>query len=180
MRKPKQIVGGDAVFQAMGAARIHGDIAGQGAGELARRIWRIEEVVRRGGIGDGAIGDAGLDPGHAVHLVDGEHAVHARDAEHDRIFERQGPARQRGAGAARDHLDLMVVAVAQHLAHLLGAAGQHDGERHAAIGGERVGLEGAAAFLIGDQGRVGHELLQLPDDLVAAAEGRRIGLGQSE
>ena len=96
------------------------------------------------------------------------------------VFERQRAARERGAGAAWHHLDLVVVAVAQDRAHLLGAAGQHHGERHAAIGGERVGFEGAAALGIGDQHRIGHELLELPDDLVTAAEDRLVGLRQGE
>ncbi len=52
--------------------------------------------------------------------------------------------------------------------------GQHDGERQAAIGGQRVGLVGAAAFLVGDQARLGHELPKLLDDVVPAREHRRI------
>ena len=31
----EQVVGGDAVFQAVRAAGVHGDVAGDGAGELA-------------------------------------------------------------------------------------------------------------------------------------------------
>ena len=96
------------------------------------------------------------------------------------ILEWQRAAGERGAGAARHHLDLGVVAIAEDLAHLLGALGQHHGERHAAIGGERIGLEGAAALEIGDQGRARRELPELPDDLVAAAEDCFVWLRQSE
>ena len=164
----------------MGAAGVRGDVAAERAGELARRVWRIEEAMHRSGIGNGDIGDAGFDPRHAVRLVYRQHPRHARDAEHDGIFERQRAAGQRGAGAARHHLDLVVVAIAEDRAHLFGARRQHHGERHAAIGGERVGLEGAAALGIGDQGRIGRELPELPDDLVPAAKNRFIGFRQSE
>ena len=86
--EPKHIVCGHAIFQAMGAACVHRDIAAERASELARRIRGIKEAFCRDGIGDGDIGDAGLDAGRAVRHVDGEHFGHARDAEHDRVFER--------------------------------------------------------------------------------------------
>ena len=41
----EQVVGGDAVFQAVRAAGVHGDVAGERAGELARGVGRIEEAV---------------------------------------------------------------------------------------------------------------------------------------
>ncbi len=164
----------------MRPAGVHGDVAGDGAGELARRIGGVEEAVDRGGVGDGDVGDARLDAGDAIGLVDVQHAGHAGDAEHDGVFERQGAAAERRPGAARHHLDLVVVAVAEDLAHLLGAFGQHHGKRQAAIGGERVGLEGAAPLLVGNEGRLRDELLELPDDLVPAGEDRAIGLGKGQ
>ena len=63
---PQQMVAGDAVFEAMRAAGIVGDIAAEGAGELRGRVGRIEEAVRRHRLGDREIGDAGLDAGVAV------------------------------------------------------------------------------------------------------------------
>ena len=120
-------------------------------GELARRIRGIKEAFCRDGIGDGDIGDAGLDAGRAVAHVDGEHFGHARDAEHDRVFERQRSTAERRAGATRDDLELSIVAEAEHPAYFLGACGQHHGKRDAAIGGERVSLEGSASFAVDDQ-----------------------------
>ncbi len=164
----------------MGAAGIGGDIAADGAGDLARWVRRIEEALRGDCLGNAGIGDAGLDAGHAVGEVDGEHLGHAREAEHDGVLERQGPARQRGAGAAGHDLDVVLVAEAQDRAHLLGRFRQHDRKRQAAIGGERVGLEGATAFLVGDQDCVGSELLQLLQDVVAALKDREIRAGHGK
>ena len=41
----EQVVGGDAVFQAVRAARVHADVAADHAGELAGRVGRVEEAV---------------------------------------------------------------------------------------------------------------------------------------
>ena len=176
----EHIIGGDAVFQAMGAAGIGGDIAADGAGDLARRVRRVEEAVSGDRLGNGGIGDAGLDPSHAVHQVERQNFAHAGQAQHDGVLERQGAAAERGAGPARHDLDVVLVAEAQDGAHLLGRRRQHHRHRQAAIGGERVGLEGAAAFLVGDQGRAGRELLQLPQNVGAALKDREIRAGHGK
>ena len=41
----EQVVGGDPVFQAMRPAGIHGDVARDRAGELARRVGGVEETA---------------------------------------------------------------------------------------------------------------------------------------
>ena len=176
----EHVIGGDAVFQAMRAAGIGGDIAADGAGDLARRVGRVEIAVAGDRIGDGRIGDAGLDMRHAVGEVDGEHLAHARETQHDRVFERQGPSGERGACPARHDLDVVLLAKAEDGAHLLGILRQHDGKRQAAIGGERVGLEGAPPFLIGNQDRAGSNLLQLLQDVVPALQDREIRAGQGD
>ena len=81
---------------------------------------------------------------------------------------------------ARHDLDVVLLAEAQDRAHLLGTLGQHDGKRQAAIGGERVGLEGAAPFLIGDQDRAGSNLLQLLQNVVPALQDREIRARQGD
>ena len=176
----EHVVGGDAVFQAMRAAGIGGDVAADGAGDLARRVGRVEIAVARDRIGDGRIGDAGLDLSHAVGEVDGQQLVHARNTQHDRVFERQRATRERGARPARHDLDVVLVAVAEDGAHLLGVRRQHHRQRQAAIGGERVGLEGAAPLLVGDQARARSNLLQLLQDLVPALQDREIRAGQGD
>ena len=108
----EHVVGGDAVFQAMSAAGIGRDIAADGASDLARRVGRVKEAVARDRIGNAGIGDAGLDARHAACEIDVEHLAHAREAKHDRVLERQGAARERGARAPRHDLDMVVVAEA--------------------------------------------------------------------
>ena len=109
-RDAEEVVGGDAVFQAMRAAGVHGDVAGDGAGELARRIGRVEEARMRDRLGDGEVGDAGLHARGAVVEIDVEDAVHLGDAEDDGVLLREGAAGERGAGAARHDLDAIGVA----------------------------------------------------------------------
>ena len=101
----EQVVGGDAVFEAMRAARVHRDVAADGAGELRGRVGRVEEAVGPDRFGDREIGDAGLDPRVAVGEVDLEDAVHLGQAEDDRVLLRDGAAGERGAGAARHDVD---------------------------------------------------------------------------
>jgi hypothetical protein len=100
-RDAEHVVGGDAVFQAMRAARIHADIAADRAGELRGRVGRVEEALGHDLAGDGEIGDAGLHLRDAVGIVDLEDAVHLGDADDDRVLLRDRAAGQRGAGPAR-------------------------------------------------------------------------------
>ena len=46
----EHVVGGHAVFQAMRAAGVEGDVAADGADRLAGRIGRVVQPVRRGGL----------------------------------------------------------------------------------------------------------------------------------
>ena len=104
-RDAEQVVGGDAVFQAMRAAGVHADIAGDGAGELRGRIGRVEEALMRHRLADGEIGDAALHARRPVVEIDAEHAIHLGDADDDGVLLRDGAAGKRGAGAPRHDLD---------------------------------------------------------------------------
>ena len=153
----EQVVGGDAVFQAMRATGIHRDVARDRAGELARWIWRVEKALIGDRLADAQVGDARLDPNQAVREIDLEHPVHLGDAEHDGIRLWNSAAGERGAGAARHHLDAVVMAEAQDGRDLGGRRGQNHRQRHLAIGGQPVGLEGASLIFRGDQGLPGNE-----------------------
>ena len=89
----EQIIGGDAVFQAVDAARILGHVAADGAGDLARWIGRVIETVIRHRRCDGQIGDPGLGGHAAVFQIDVEDAVELGEAQGDAVGERQGAAR---------------------------------------------------------------------------------------
>ena len=56
----QDVVHGQAVFQAMHAARVLRHVAADRAGDLRRRIGRVVEAVRRGGLRDREIAHAGL------------------------------------------------------------------------------------------------------------------------
>ena len=57
----EDVVGREAVLEAMHAARILGDVAPDGADRLARRIGRVEEAVRRGELRHLEVAHARLD-----------------------------------------------------------------------------------------------------------------------
>ena len=86
----EQVVGGDAVFETVGAAGVHVDVAADHARQLRRWVGGVEETIGGDGVGDADVGDSGLDDG---------------------IFHRQGAAGEGGAGAAGDHADSVLVAV---------------------------------------------------------------------
>ena len=89
----EDVVGCHAVLEAVRATRVHADVAGERAGELARRVGRIEEALRFDRLADAEIGDADLDAGHAVGIVDLQHPAHARNADHDGVLGGQRAAR---------------------------------------------------------------------------------------
>ncbi len=176
-----QVVGGDAVLQAVGAAGIHADVAGDGAGELRGGIGRIEEAVARDRIGDAEIGDARLQRDRAVVVVDVQDLRHLRDADDDGVLQRQRPAGERGAGASRHHLDAALVAIGQDLAGFLGRLGQDDGQGRFLVGGQRVGLVGLDLVRMVDDA-VGRrdQAAQRGDDLRPGGQDLGIGVRQAD
>jgi hypothetical protein len=111
--------------------------------------------------------DARFDPRVAIGEVDLQDAVHLRQTEDDRVLLRDRAARQRSAGAARHDIDAGVAAEPHDARDLVGRARQRDRERHAAIGGQRVGLEGAPPGEVGDQAVGGQDRREAGEDLVA-------------
>ncbi len=73
-------------------------------------IGRVVEAGVLDRLGDREIGHARLDHHHAVVEIDLADAVELRHAEQHAVGERQRAARQRGAGAARHHLDALGMA----------------------------------------------------------------------
>ena len=172
--RAEEIVGGDAVFEAMGAARVHRDIAADRAGELGGRIGRIEEALRPDCFRDREIGHARFDPRIAVGEVDLENAAHLGQRDDDGVLLRDRAARERGAGAARHDIDLLVAAEPHDARDLLGRARQRDRERQAAVGGERVGLERAPPEFVGNQAFGRQDRREALDDRAAARQDRLV------
>ena len=99
----EHVVHGQPVLQAMHAAGVLGDVAADGASDLAGRVGGVVQAVGSGRFGDSQVTHAGLyarDPGNRIDLQD---ALHLRQAERDALRVRHGAAREPGAGAARDH-----------------------------------------------------------------------------
>jgi len=81
--------GGKAVFQAVCAARVFGDVAANAADGLRGRIGGVEIALRLDAGGHVEIDDAGLDDDSGVGKIDFEDAVHAREADDDAVFDRE-------------------------------------------------------------------------------------------
>ncbi len=173
----QHVVGGEAVFQAVHAARVLGDVAADGAGDLRGGVGRVVEAPVLDRLGDAEIGDAGLGGDGAVLVVDVEDPVELAQAQDDAIGERQGAAGEPGAGTARDDLDLLGVAEPQDGCHLLGGGRQDHGHGHGAVGGEPVALVGAQLLLGRDHAFAGHDLAQGRDDPVALGQDLGVRLG---
>ena len=109
----EHVVGGHAVFQAMHAAGILRHVAADGAGDLRGRVGRVVEAGVLDRLGDREVGHARLRHHHAVVEVDLADAVELGHAEQHAVGERQRAAGQRGAGAARHHLDALAMAIAR-------------------------------------------------------------------
>ena len=86
------VVGREAVFQAVHAARILGDVAADRAGDLARGIGRIIEAQPLHGVGDAEIGHARLRDHAAVGHIDLEDLVELAHAEKNAVGKRQSAA----------------------------------------------------------------------------------------
>ena len=166
----QQVVGGEAVFQAVHAAGILRHVAADRAGDLRAGVGRVIEALVLDRLGDAEVGDAGLHAGAAVGVVDLQHAVELAQAQQDRVADRHGAARQRGAGAARHDLDLVVLAVAQDGRDLGHRLGQDHDQRHLAVGRERIALVGPHAVEIVDDPLARHDGPQGSHDLGPAGE----------
>ena len=173
----QDVVGGDAVFQAVDAARVLGDVAADGAGDLARRVGRVVEAGVPDRLGDGEVGDARLDHGAAVSVIDVEDAVELRHAEHDAVGKRQRAPREPGAGAPRHHLDAALPARPEDARDLAGGAGQDDHHGKLTVGGEAVAFVGVQRVLVDDHRLGGQERAQRLGKVRAPGQRVAVGLG---
>jgi hypothetical protein len=173
-RHAEQVVGGEAIFEAMQAAAVFRDIAADGAGDLAGRIGGVIEALRLHGLGDVEVGDAGFDHDAAILIVDLENPLHPAHADQDAVLARQGAARQGGSGTARNDGHALGGRKFQDFADLIAIGGQHADQRHLVIGAQRIGIEGGEARGIGHHA-IGHDGQKPRDDLGAAGNNGGIG-----
>ena len=112
------VVGGDAVLEAVRPAGVLRDVAAHGARRLARGIGHVVEAVRRDRLGEPRVDHAGLDHGAPAHRVHPEDAVHPGERDEHRVGIGHRAAREAGAGAARDERHAGEVQQPDDLAHL--------------------------------------------------------------
>ncbi len=161
----------------MRAAGIHGDVAADRACELARRIGRVEEPGMRDRIGDGEIGDAGLQGRRAVEEIHIENAGHAGQADDDRIACGQRGSRQRGARPSGKNPYIIFTAKFNYPANFCRCSCQYNGKGSGPIGCQGVRLEGAESGFIAYNGIRSKRAREPVQDLLTPAKNEGIGFG---
>ena len=158
------VVDGESVLEAVGAARVLGHVATDRADLLARGVGRIEVAVGRDGLRDVEVRDARLDDDALRGEVDLEDPVHPRERDHDSVRHRQGAAGEAGARAAGDERDALARADPHHPLHLARRRGQDDQLGLCAPSGEPVAV-------------VHPELVGLADHVLGPDDPAQLGLG---
>ena len=87
----EHVVGGHAVFQAVGAAGVEGDVAADGADQRAGRVGRVMQPVRRGGQRYLRVHHARLDHGNPLGGVQPQNAGQAVERDDDAVRHRSEP-----------------------------------------------------------------------------------------
>ncbi len=151
-----QVVHGESVFEAVHAAGVLGDVAGDRARDLRRRIGGEIEAIRGGRLGNREIAHAGLHDRGARKWIDGDDPPEFREREHDPCRVGQRPSGQAGSRAARDDGDARLMAGLENRHHLRLVLRQYHGTRLRAIQRESVAFV-RPGFLGGDEQRGGRE-----------------------
>ena len=92
----------EPVLQTMHSPGVLGDVTADGAGDLRRRVRRIEHAVQGRRLGDRKIAYAGLNDCAAAKRIDSENAVEFGERQEDAMLVRRGAAGQAGACPARN------------------------------------------------------------------------------
>ena len=182
--QPDHVVGGEAVLEAVCPAGVLGHVAADRADDLAGGVRRVE-VGGGDRAGHAQVGHTGLDHHPAVVEIDREDPPQAAQHDEDPLGNRQGAARQSGARASRHPRHLGLEAGLDHLAHLLGGAGQDCGHGDLAVVQQAVRAVGRELVLVGQHVLATAYLLQTGDDCgragrhrpsVSPINGRRNGM----
>jgi len=171
----EHVVRREAVFQAVGPARILRDVPSDRAHALRRRVGRV--VGARGAemLADVEVGHAGLNAQEAVFQVDLEDPLHAREGDHDAARHGQRAAGQARAGPPRDEGEAVFPCELHDGHDLRGRGGKDDESGHDAEAREPVALVGAKVGGIGDAVLRAHERRHPCDDVAGDRDGRRVG-----
>ena len=148
------------VFEAVHAARVFSHVAAYGAGDLARRVWRVVQAQRRGRFRNSQVAHAALHHGCAAGGIHFQNLVELGQRERHAQLVRHGAARQAGARAARHHRHAQRVAGFEHALHLRIGLWQHHHQRPLAVSRQAVAFVGCGVFRRPQQGVLRHHLLQ--------------------
>ena len=129
------------------------------------------------GIAHGEIRNTRLHDNRTIFEIDFSNAAELGHAEENAIGERQCAAGQRRPGAARNHLDTFVMAIAQDLGDLQGCLGQHHDHGELPIGGQAIGLVRSHFRLVGNYALAADNGPQGGDYAASAVQTARSGSG---
>ncbi|MNC84888.1 hypothetical protein D3C83_04570 [compost metagenome] len=160
----------EPVLEAVDAAGVLGDVAADAAGNLARRIRRVIKPERRDCIGNCEVAHPRLHTGGARPLINFHDAHEFREREQHAVAERQGAAGEPGAGAARDHRHLELVAGLQNAADLVLGFRQCNCHGDLAVGGQPVAFVGLHVLVVEQQRSRGKKDAQRRDHLALAGK----------
>jgi hypothetical protein len=158
------VVGGEAVLEAVGAAGVLGNVAADGADLLAGRVGGVVEAVRGHLLGDLQVEHPRLDHRPLVVQVDLEDAAHAGEHDQHTVRHGQGPAGQAGARPAGHERHPGLVAGPHRLPGLGGRLGEHHHAGDDPEVGQAVAFVGAQLVALGDHPLGAGDLLQPADE----------------
>ncbi len=136
----EDVVGSDAVLQAVGAARVLGDIAADGGDLLAGRVGAELETERRKDILQIEVDDAGLHGGTLIGDINIEDLVHAGELDDEAAAHGDRAAGEIGAGAAGDEGNPVLAAPVDEARDFLCGGGKGHGVGLAGDGGGVVAV----------------------------------------
>ena len=175
-REPGHVVCGEAVLEAVGAARVLRDVPADRADLLARRVGRVEESVRRDGARHVEVRNSRLDDDPLAREVDLEDAVHPRQRDDDASGDRRRASGEACTGAARDERDAFAMAGAQHRLDVLRRSGKGDELGNGSVARQPVALVDAKLLRLGDDVLAPERAPQLVDEGGREGHAATIGL----
>jgi hypothetical protein len=147
----EDVIDGEAVLEAVGAARVLGDVAADRADLLRRGVGRVVEARVRDGSRHVEVRDPRLDDDLGALDVDLEDPGQPRERDDDPLRNRERAARQTRAGAAGDERYSPLVADPDDRLHLFDAARKRHERGHDAGAGETVALVRPQLFRLRDR-----------------------------
>ena len=140
----ENIVAGDSVFEAAGAACIGGDISAQGGLFEAGGVGRVEEISAHGIRAKFGGDDARLDNGHAIGRGYLENTVHFHEGDDKASTDGNAATHVTATRSAGGYGNAVAMGEGEYFRDLFGGTGKGDsggkGGSYPSVGG--VGLEG--------------------------------------